>query len=301
MASIGFVLEQIKRDPARLLEHLPIGQVCVELGLSFRRRCLDPATTVALLIRQVIDGNSSCAAVRHRSGRRFTAQAYCAARQRLPLAVLAALSRRVCDAAREQSAESAGTELFLTHRVFVIDGSSFSMPDTPPLQREFGQSSNAKAGCGFPVAHLLALFDSGSGMLTHAIAAPLRTHDLSRAAHLHPLMRGGDVLMGDTAFASYAHFAQLLQVKLHALTPNQQCRIVDFASGRAFVRKGDDDDAKGRPRSRWIKSLGHEDQLVEWFKPDHCPPYLSPQAYDALPDSITVRELRRSTRLAAGA
>ena len=51
-------------------------------------------------------------------------------------------------------------ELFLTHRVFVIDGSSFSMPDTPPLQQEFGHSPNQKAGCGFPVAHLLALFDA---------------------------------------------------------------------------------------------------------------------------------------------
>ena len=288
MASIGFVLHRIKRDPMQLLQHLPVRQVCLDLGLSFRRRCLDPATTVALMIRQIIDGNSSCAGVRHHGRRRFSAQAYCAARQRLPLAVLQALSRRVCDAAREQGA----AELFLTHRVFVIDGSSFSMPDTPSLQQEFGQSPNAREGCGFPVAHLLALFDAGSGMLVHAIPSPLRTHDLSRAAHMHPLLRGGDLLLGDTAFASYAHFAQLLQAKLHALTPSQQCRIVDFTPGRVFVRDGDDD-AKGRPRSRWIKSLGHQDQLVEWFKPDHCPAYLTAQQYDALPNSITVRELRR--------
>lgn len=88
MASIGFIIEQIKRDPSRLLEHLPIRQVCLQLGLNYRDRCLDPATTTALFIKQIIDGNSSCAQVRHQGpawgGRKFSAQAYCKARMRLP-------------------------------------------------------------------------------------------------------------------------------------------------------------------------------------------------------------------------
>ena len=65
MASISFVIEQIKQDPSRLLEHLPIREVCLQLQGDWRERILDPATTVALFIRQVIDGNSSCAQVRH--------------------------------------------------------------------------------------------------------------------------------------------------------------------------------------------------------------------------------------------
>src|SRR5437867_3346043 len=139
MASLAFIVEQIKQDPSRLLEHLPIRPVCLQLGLNFRDRCLDPATTVALFLQQVIDGNSSCAAVRHRSSdRTFTAQAYCKARQRLPLAVLQMLCRRVCDEARAARGSEAA-DLFLTHRVFVVDGSTFSMPDTPQLQKEFGQ------------------------------------------------------------------------------------------------------------------------------------------------------------------
>ena len=52
------------------------------------------------------------------------------------------------------------------------------MPDTPELQARFGQSRKAKAGCGFPVAHLMALFHAGTGLLLEAFAAPLHCHDM---------------------------------------------------------------------------------------------------------------------------
>jgi hypothetical protein len=293
MASIGLALEQIKKNPAQLLDHLPVREVCLQLGIDSRDRCLDPATTVALFIKQIIDGNSSCAQVRHRGDCRFSAQAYCKARQRLSLAVLQALCRRVCDEARTTQASEPG-HLFLTHRVFVVDGSSFSMPDTPELRKAFGQPGAQKQGCGFPVAHLLAMFDVNTGMLIEAIASPMRTHDLKHVTQMHPHLRAGDLLMGDTAFGSYAHFALLLQAKVHGLMPIHQCRIVDFTPGRPWVRQKEvTDETADLPRSRWIRSLGTEDQLVEWFKPKACPKQMSKEQYAALPDSIIVRELRR--------
>lgn len=293
MASIAFVIEQIQQNPSRFLEHLPIRQVCEEMGLVFRKRLLDPATTAGLFIRQILHGNRSCASVRHWAGRSFSPQAYCSARKRLPLEVLQRLSRRLCDAAWRLQAQ--GGKLFLTHRVFVADGSNFSMPDTPALQAHFGQSGAQKQGCGFPVAHLLALFDLDSGMLSEAIASPMRTHDLRPIAQMHPLMRPGDLLLGDTAFGSYTHFALLSQAKLHGLMPAHQQRIIDFTPQRPFVIPGSavHQEPKGLPRSRWIRSLGREDQLVEWFKGPKPPVYMSQADYDALPASIIVRELRR--------
>ena len=37
---------------------------------------------------------------------------------------------------------------WLGHRVWLVDGSSFSMPDEPELQRHFGQSGTQRPGCG---------------------------------------------------------------------------------------------------------------------------------------------------------
>jgi hypothetical protein len=85
MASIGFIVDQIKNDPAGVLSRLPIRRVCQQLGVVFRDRLLDPATTVGLFIKQIVHGNRSCAQVRHLGKRPFTAQAYCQARMRLPL------------------------------------------------------------------------------------------------------------------------------------------------------------------------------------------------------------------------
>src|SRR5206468_2183716 len=95
--------------------------------------------------------------------------------------------------------------LWLGHRTWLLDGSSCSMPDTPSLQAEFGQPGAQKKGCGFPVAHLLAMFDAYSGMLMEIVAFPLRTHDLSKVSLLHPLMRSGDVVVADRGFCSYVH------------------------------------------------------------------------------------------------
>lgn len=109
----------------------------------------------------------------------------------------------------------------------------------------------------------------------------------------HLLLEGGDVLIGDDAFSTYAHLALLLRENLHGLFPVHHRRIVDFTKGRPHTGEGKNAVA-GLPRSRWIKSLGKEDQLVEYFKPQQKPLWMSREDYDTLPDSIVVRELRRS-------
>ena len=69
---------------------------------------------------------------------------------------------------------------WLGRRVFMLDGSSFSMSDTPALQSEFGQSGGQQPGCGFPVSHWLVLMHLGTGMITKMLSSPLRTSDITR-------------------------------------------------------------------------------------------------------------------------
>jgi hypothetical protein len=47
------------------------------------------------------------------------------------------------------------------------------MPDTPALQEAFGQSTEQRPGCGFPVARLLGLFHAGTGLLLKLVVAPV--------------------------------------------------------------------------------------------------------------------------------
>jgi hypothetical protein len=278
------------------------------LGHAWRDRELDPATTVALFVQQILHGNVACSEVRHLAtnaaagNRTFTPGAYCQARGRLPLAVVQSLMTRVCDRAAALVATRHPGHLWLgRHRVFHVDGSSFSMPDTPELRGAFGLPHGPKAGCGFPTAHLLVLFHAQTGLLLDAWASPLRTGDVAQVAEVHAHLSAGDVLVGDESFGSYAHLAMLLGLGLHGLFPLHRKRVVDFTPGRphSTARCGRER-VPGMPRSRWIKSLGKEDQLVEYFKPAELPAWMSREQYDALPNSIIVRELRRTMRRPAG-
>jgi Transposase DDE domain len=299
MASIAYALERIKCDPLAILDRRTVERICLEHNYHWRDRELDPATTVALFVQQVLHGNTPCTEVRYltaglgapESECSFTPQAYCQARRRLPLQIYHDLFNAVCDRLMPQTHRR--QHLWRGHRTFHVDGSGFSMPDTPELRKAFGMPSGQKPGCGFPTSHLLVLFNAQTGLLLDAWASPLWTGDLPQMPEVHLHLDAGDILIGDDAFSTYAHLALLLRANLHGLFPVHHRRIVDFTKGRPHTSEGKDA-VTGMTRSRWIKSLGKQDQLVEYFKPQNKPLWMSRLDYDALPDSIVVRELRRS-------
>jgi hypothetical protein len=86
--------------------------------------------------------------------------------------------------------------------------------------------------------------------------------------------------------------ALLISRGAHAVFRLHQKQIVDFTPGRAHARPGQKRVPKGMPRSRWIRAHGLMDQVVEYFKPARRPDWMSAAAYQALPESILVRELR---------
>lgn len=286
-------LQRIQHDLAQFLDSDLITQICRTVGYRFRSRLLDPITTIHLFVLQILRGNVAIARLKDFTDQVFTEAAYCKARMRLPLEVLQRLLQSVGQAV-QPTIDSTGQ--WLGHRTFLLDGSSFSMPDTPELQKEFGQPGNQSAGCGFPVAHLLTLFHAHTGFLLQVFAAPLRTHDLAHARLTHAALRAGDVLLGDRAFASFAHFALLLGQSLHGLFRAHQKQIINFRQGRRHNVPGRKR-VKGQPTSRWLKRLGVKDQLVEYSKPKERPVWLTEADYVQLPATLVVRELHyRITR-----
>ncbi len=292
VTSILRALARIKANVAVHLQAATIEQICHELGHCWRERVLTPVVTVHAFLLQILHDNTACDHVPHLMGGGFTGEAYGQARKRLPVALferlLAAVSQSLATC-RDEAKRWCG------HRVWLLDGSSCSMPDTPELQNAFGQPGAQKPGCGFPVAHLLTLFHAGTGLLQKVLLSPLRTHDLANAWSMHPEMTAGDVLLTDRGLCSFAHLALLLFAGVFAVFRLHQKTIVSFRKGRMHVPprpfpklKG----AKGLPRSRWVRWLGRRDQLVEYYKPESRPNWITVEAYAALPEAIVVRELR---------
>jgi len=239
-------LQRIKDDLNQFLDPHDIEQTCRDVGYAWRQRTLDPVTTIQWFIQQVLHGNIACTAVRHLANQNFSAAAYCQARARLPRAVFDRLLEDTVAMANRYTHTHDGR--WLGHRVHHIDGTSFSMPDTPTLQNHYGQPGQQAKGCGFPVAHLLARFDANTGLILDVTTSPMRTHDMAKVADTQGHLQAGDLIIGDCAFCTYAHFTLVLQGHMHGLFPIHQRRIIDFTPGRAYAkpRRGKHEHQKGK-------------------------------------------------------
>lgn len=125
--------------------------------------------------------------------------------------------------------------------------------------------------------------------------SPMRTHDMAKTTELHPELRPGDLLPGDRGFCSYTHLALLMARKVDAVFRMHHRMIVDFTPNRAHAvpGKGKSEKIKGLPRSRWLRRLGVQDQVVQWLKrPGDIPGWMPKEQYDELPSQLTVGELR---------
>ena len=193
------ILGRLRQDLAACLTAEAITAAARQAGHSWRKRILDPVTTVYLFLMQVLHGNTAVTHVVQFGDWSFTDSASCQARRRLPLAVFQALWERTATTFRDATAAASD---WFGHRIWVLDGSGFSRPDVPELQRAFGQPGNQKPGCGFPVARWLALFDVATGMLLRSATAPLRTHDLARAGDVADELKPGAVVLGDCGLCS---------------------------------------------------------------------------------------------------
>jgi hypothetical protein len=291
MCSIAEVIHQFKQAWTQQFDDSAIHAACLQAGVKWRDRLLSPVYVVKLFLLQILAGNTACDHVPRLAGRSFTGEAYCKARSRLPLAVLQTLLSS-CTRAMQRAVHDDGR--WFGHRLWLVDGTGFSMPDTPALRAHFGQPGGQKTGCGFPVAHCLALVHAATGLVQQWVIAPLRTHDMSLVSQLLAQFQPGDVEVGDRGFASYANLAQLWQRGVLGLMRAHQKMIVDFRPHRPHKRPGEKRtrSERGRPYSRWIKRLGKQDQIVLWFRPKSCPSWMTPEQFATLPVSLQVRELR---------
>lgn len=292
MRSITEIVKQFKQNWTEELSPRKIEIACRECGMTWLASMLNPVTTIQIFLLQILQGNTACTHMPHLAKMAFTAAGYCKARMRIKLEVFQLLLQQSVSALHGQTLE---TGRWFGHRVFMIDGSSFSMSDTAELQAHFGQPGGQKPGCGFPVAHWLAMVHMGTGMITRMLASPLRTGDMTKVAQLHPELRKGDLLVADRAFCSFPHLCLLIERGVQAVMRIHQQIIVDFTPYREHVieGKGKSNNRRGRPRSRWLRSLGINDQIVVWLKnPKSKPRWMSTAQFESLPNEITVRELR---------
>jgi hypothetical protein len=129
--------------------------------------------------------------------------AYCQARKRLPEKLLQKL---FIESGSSLEKQGTNENLWCGRIVLLIDTSTVSMPDTKENQQTYPQSNRQKPGCGFQEAKIGVLFSLMTGAVMSMATDVLNTNDIKFARKLYEFLIPEDVIVGDSAFCSYADY-----------------------------------------------------------------------------------------------
>ena len=195
---------------------------------------------------------------------------YCRARAKLSESALHELS---CLVAGE--VESAVDPAWLWKRLHakLIDGFTFTMPDTPENQAEYPQQKGQKPGVGFPIARAVAILSLATANVLDAAIGPYsgkRTGEPALLRSLFDSLSEGDVAVMDRCYCSFMMISLLLTRGVHTCTRKHQARHSDFRRG---------------------KRLGKYDHIISWTRPAR-PEWMDEDTYAQIPKQLKLREIR---------
>jgi len=195
---------------------------------------------------------------------------YCRARAKLDPEALRELVRR---SARQLDAQAPQEWLWHGRHAKLVDGFTFSMPDTVENQQAFPQPKTQAPGVGFPMARASVVLSLATAAICDLAIGPYEGKETGETALLRTLLDGldaGDVVVFDRYYCSYMMLAALVARGVDVCTRLHQCRSDDFRQGRA---------------------LGSYDRLVTWVRPAR-PEWMSPQEYEEIPQTLTLRMIQ---------
>lgn len=195
--------------------------------------------------------------------------AYCRARAKLPVVIIRRLTQQVADGCEQQLPEN---WLWKGRHVYLVDGTTASMPDTPANQAEYPQPATQQPGLGFPIARMVVLLSLATAMAKDLALGPWAGKETGETALLRQLLeclQSGDILLADRYYCSYFLIALLGERGIDFVVRLHQARSADFRRGTR---------------------LGRGDHLVEWLRPAK-PEWMAQETYERMPASICVREV----------
>lgn len=195
---------------------------------------------------------------------------YCRARAKLSLP---ALQRLVTESTRQLERDADPSWLWNGRHAKLVDGFTFTMPDTPENQAEFPQNPAQEPGVGLPIARACAIISLATACVCDLAIGPYAGKETGESALLRDMLGAfdeGDVVVFDRFYCSFMMLAILSLRGVQVCTRLHQRRTSDFRRGHR---------------------LGSGDHLVTWTRPQR-PAWMSHKAYEQIPETLTLRELQ---------
>lgn len=195
---------------------------------------------------------------------------YCRARAKLSETALHELS---CETAAETEAVAEAGWLWKGRHAMLIDGCTFTMPDTRANQAEYPQQKSQKPGVGLPIVRVVAILSLATGCVMDAALGPYAGKQTGEPALLRGLMGrvgAGAIAVVDRFYCSFMMIASLLLQGTDVCARKHQRRHSDFRRGRR---------------------LGKYDHIITWTRPAR-PEWMDEITYQTIPETLELREIR---------
>lgn len=283
---IGFLRRQFLQEGdlpfTNVLSQQIVSEALTAAKITWNDSIYQPLVTLWVFLSQVLSEDHSCRSavarlIAHRlaSGESACSPgtgAYCTARKRLPEKFFASVT---CQIGRTLDAQARGQWSWKGRHVYMFDGTTVSMPDTPANQRAYLQPDTQKPGLGFPMARIGTITSLACGAILNLSFCKYAGKGQSEVGLLHrmwDILSPGDVLLTDCLMSTWTEMVLLKQRGVDSVSRlNRARRSADFRRG---------------------KRLGYEDHVVRWLKPCRKPDTIDRRKFNALPAFLEVRELR---------
>jgi hypothetical protein len=198
-----------------LLSDEEIDFICRHLGHTWRNRIFSPAVTVRSMVHRALNPDKSIRAVvtdlavaDERLKQTPADASWCQARSRLPQELWRELLQHSIQ--RIENLTS-GQFLYKDRQVFLIDGSTLSMPDTPELVEHFGYSGCRHGSSRFPLGRITFIILTGANCVWDYRFADYRTSEDTQLHQMWERLPSGSICIFDRNFSSFYNLAKLLQ------------------------------------------------------------------------------------------
>jgi len=269
------------QDFLNILESEQISSIIKNNISAYRERIFTPTITLAMFLKQALNFDRSCTNVvnefiidnLHDLPKNISQStgSFCRSRQRLPLKLIEKLVRYTGSTINEKM-KKVGP---IKGSIYLIDGTTFTLPDSSENQKRYPQQSAQKAGLGFPICRALGVFCLESGAAINAKIAPYK----GKGANEHSMLRdaldtfkSGDLIIGDALYSSYWLLSHLQKEGVSGIFQQNggRAKKADFRTG---------------------KKVGKYDHLVSYDRPQR-PEWMSVEQYKLTPKTLLVREMK---------
>ncbi len=251
---------------AEVLTDGEIETISRQLGHVWRERRLPPAIMVRSMVYRSLHRNQSiktlladlAAADIQRNAP--TDAAWCQARSRLPAALWPELIQR----SAHRLVDSVGDQfLYCGRPVFLVDGSTVSMPDEPELVETFGYANTKHGLSRFPVARVTFLVRAGVQAVCDYRMGHYRTGEDAQFNQMWATIPNGAICLFDRKFCSFYNLVKLRQRRISVISPLHQRR-----DPYPLIKTG-----KWIGANQWQVRLDLAPQLRKRYQDDSLPRY----------------------------